>query len=285
MPEGDWEMRGSPTGDDFPVPLAPGAKRVTAAEAQVVEATFVRLVENLLQALDAVPDPLHQVDVPVRDWSQEARPIERPAGLVPGPGPTSAGLIFDLNTRNWLGKVRGRVVVEVRSLAHRGRLAAEGFDDRPITRLELESLLNDAAHRAAQEDTWHLLIFGSPTGWSPDAHQLATGTGPLPFSDRRVSVVLFDAASGHFGWSELDEKVLPLREVFSGDVDADTLQRARQFLAKHLALYQSLGVDTLVTNLGINPNAALRVMRLLAAEGGLHLTAADDIGLVLVSPD
>src|SRR5262249_55229363 len=135
------------------------------------------------------------------------------------------------------------------------------------------------------EDAWHLLVLGSPTDWAADAQQLATGTGPLPFSDRRVSVVLFDAASGRFAWSELDEKLLPLREVFAGDVDAEVLQRARWFLGDHLALYESLGVDTLVTGLGVSRNAALRVMRLLAATEGLHLTVVDDAGLVLTGGD
>ncbi len=171
------------------------------------------------------------------------------------------------------------MVIEARNLAHLERFAEQRYDDRPVSRTELESLLNDAARRAADAETWHLLILDSPTGWTDDARQFVTGKGPRPFRDRLVSVVPFEELSGRFLLDETDERVSAFKEAFSMDLDGPTLERARRFLDRYFELNNSISLETLVEELAIGRKAGIQIVRLLVVEGRFALDVLEDQGI------
>jgi len=271
---------------------AAGRPAISAAEARVAEESFLRLVENSLQSIREVTDPCRQVVIAVKDWSKIARATRRTMGLTQAASPLKpvrqpaascplgAGLRYDLCSRG-LAWRRGRVVIEADHLARVSRFAAERWDDQPVSRIELESLLNEIAREAAQEETWHLAILGSPTGWTVEARDFVSGRGVRPFRDRLLSVVLLLSDTAEFLYGETDERLAPFREAFSSDVDAAILQAARDFLEDYFQLDDSLSLQTLVGELGISRRAAIQVFRLLAAEGQYVLDLLDDLGMVL----
>ncbi|MFW6171170.1 MAG: hypothetical protein ACODAD_11820 [Planctomycetota bacterium] len=188
----------------------------------------------------------------------------------------------DVRKRHWLGGLKGRVVLEARGLAHMERFATEGYDDQPVNRAELESLLNKTARRAADIATWHAVIVHSPTGWTEEARQFAMGQGSRPFHDRLTSVVLFDAASTRFLMDEKDEKLLSLRDAFEAGMDEDTFDRVRRFIKDYFQLHNSLSMETLVQELGISRKAAVRAFKVLSATGAYDLNVLDEVGMVLI---
>ena len=135
---------------------------VSSSQACLAERTFVRLVEDALQDVTEVRDPLRGVTLRVRDWRRVRRPADALSGSWSGAGgakaigkpaascPRGNAVRFDLRQRNLLGRLRGGAVVEVRNLTRVEQYAAAGCDDQPISRQELESFLNDAARRAAR---------------------------------------------------------------------------------------------------------------------------------------
>lgn len=272
-----------------------GRPAISAAEASLAEETFLRLVENTLHPIQQVRDPVREVDIPVENWSRVARPMdtvekqeaverrEQGQETTLDVFPLDPVAIFDLSKRGWVGQTQGRAVIEARNLSHMERLARDGYDDQAVSRIELERVLNDAAHRAADGQTWHMLILASPTGWTDDARAFATGRGPRAFRDRLVSLVLFDNESTSFLPNETDEKLVSLRDSFSEDMDQETLDLARDFLAKYFQLHSSISLDHLVNELGISRKGALRVFNLFSAMGAYSLETVDKAGIVLAA--
>ena len=189
-------------------------------------------------------------------------------------------MIYDLE-KCTLFQRRARVVIEAYNLVHLEWYAEQGYDDRPVSRMELESLLNETARRAADQQAWHLLILNSPTGWDAEARDFATGEGPRPFRDRLVSVVLFEHESGRFLLDHTDQRMLPFKEPLSTDVDGPTLQKARQFLDDYLDLNNSISLETLIKELAISRKVGTQIFRILSAEGRFGLDVLDDVGMVL----
>lgn len=281
-------------GDVQPPPEAPSLEAanaqcgIAAGQACLAEQTFLRIVENVLQTIREIRDPLRQVELRPGDWRKlrtqtHAPRAPQPAargGLaaddLPAPCPRRAGVRYDIRQRNLTGGVRGHVVVEAVNLARVERFAADGCDTGPFTQMELESFLNTAAGRAADADAWHLLILASPTGWTAEAGDFATGQGPRPFRDRAVSVVLYDAAEGRFLFDPLDERLRRLRDAFSADLDQATFQAACDFAREHLMLNESLGLETLVRQLGLGRRVAERIFRLLAASDQFSVVEMDE---------
>jgi predicted Ser/Thr protein kinase len=274
---------------------AEGRPVVTAAEARLAEATFFRLMENSLAPVSEVLDPHRGVAIAVKNWSKAAQRTERMFSvMVPGgqvakgnfPAascPRSAAMIFDLRKRGPLGKLLARAVIEVQSLVRLDRFAAQGFDDQPVCRLELESLFNGVSRRAAEADAWHLLILFSPTGWAADAVDFACGKGRLPFSDRLLSVALFDHGEGRFLWAGADEKLASFQEAFSTDLDEATLGKVQRFLQDYFALNDSISLDALIGQLGISRRAGVRAMKWLAFTGRYGIQTLDEVGMVLTA--
>jgi hypothetical protein len=272
---------------------AEGRPVVSAAEARLAEDTFLRLVENCLPSIAPITDPCRGVAIAVKSWSRSAYRRDRALQLRPGDGPEQATLpwlecgprgaevVFDLRKRVWWGPPQGRVLIEVRNLAHLERLAAEGYDDRPITRIDLESLLNDTSRRAAVLNTWHVLILHNPTGWTDEAKEFVLGKGPRPFHDRLVSVVLFEQGSSQFLMDETDEKLLPMKEAFSAEMHEATFAKARQFVEEYFELHNSLALETLLRELGISRKAGVRVFKVLSATGAYGLESLEEVGMVL----
>ncbi len=265
---------------------------VSAADAELAEETFFRVVENALAEVSEVVDPVRQAVISVGDFSQRrtrraADDDSSAAGAVSDAsrragihGPSGDRMVYEVRQRG-LWKTTARVVVEARSVLHAGRFAAEGYDDQPVAATELESLLNRIARQAADEKTWRLVILASPTGWTDEALQMASGAGPRPFRDRLVSVVLYDRDRARFRWAETDERLAAWREAFSADVSAAVLERARQWIGRHFAEHASIALATLVEQLGISRKAADQVCRILAAEGLCVCESMKDVGTVL----
>ena len=261
---------------------------IAARQASLAEQTFLRIVENVLQTLPEIRDPLREVDLRPGDWRKlraqtdrlsEVRPMPRQvksADELYGPCPRGTIVRYTVRQQNLIGSVRGHVLVEVVHLARVERLAVDGRDAEPQTQMELESFLNAAAGRAAAADAWHLLILASPTGWTAEARDFATGQGPRPFRDRAVSVVLYDAVENRFVFDALDEKLRRLRDAFSADLDQATFQAACDFAREHLMLNESLGLDTLVRQLGVGRRVAERIFRLLAASDQFSVVEIDE---------
>jgi len=271
---------------------AEGSK-VSARQAALAEQTFLRIVEDALHGVSQIRDPLRDFDLPVGDWRKIREQTDRLSQLRPAwggrlPPDTSQGafprgvtLRHEVRQRNLTGSVRGHVLVEACNLARIERFAGDGADAEPLTQMELEGLLNTAARRAADAGAWHVLILASPTGWSPEARDFATGQGPRAFRDRCVSVVLYDAAEGRFLINSLDEKLRGLQDAFSSDLDEATFEAARQFARAHLIMNDSLGMDTLMHELSMGRRAAERVFRLLATSDDFCVVELDDACKVL----
>ena len=95
--------------------------------------------------------------------------------------------VYELGARKWLGQSSGRVKIEARSLIRSERIAVTGSDDQPVTRIDVEAALNEVTLRAAREETWHLVVLNSPTGWTSDACRFVCRMSPDSFQDRWVS--------------------------------------------------------------------------------------------------
>lgn len=267
--------------------------KVSARQAALAEQTFLRIVEDALHGVTQIRDPLRDFDLPVGDWRKIREQTDRLSQLRPAPGrceptdqsqgafPHGVTLRHEVQQRTLTGGVRGHVLVEACNLARIERFAADDVDAEPLTQMELEGLLNTAARRAADAGAWHVLILASPTGWSPEARDFATGQGLRPFRDRCVSVVLYDAVEGRFLMDSLDEKLRGLQDAFSSDLDEVTYEAARQFASAHLILNDSLGLDTLMHGLSIGRRAAVRVFRLLATSDDFCVVEVDDACKVL----
>lgn len=290
----DHEGQPPPTA---PAPEAASAQRgIGARQAFLAEQTVLRIVENVLQTIGEIRDPLREVDLRPGDWRKIRTQTDPPrapqaAGRAiptddsPESCPRGTTMRYEVRQRTLTGGVRGHVVVEAANLVRVERFAADGCDAEPFTQIELESLLNAAASRAAGVDAWHLLILASPTGWTAEACDFATGRGPRPFRDRVVSVVLYDAAEGRFLFDPLDEKLRRLRDAFSSDLDQATFQAACDFAREHLMLNESLGLEMLVRQLGVGRQVAERIFRLLAASDQFRIVEIDDACKVLARRD
>jgi hypothetical protein len=170
----------------------------------LAEQTFLRRVHNLLTASGELWDPCRQTAVRV---PRPLRPTHRVNRLVAvrrtafdqmcrwrwlDDCPHGAEVLFDLRRYTWWGRLRGRVLVELHSLARLELFAAAGYDDGPATRAEVEQILNRSWRRAAAEQIPHLVVLFSPTGWTPEADDFVRGQDDSAFRDPLVSVGLFD---------------------------------------------------------------------------------------------
>lgn len=284
--------------NDQPAPAeAGGQAAVSSSQACLAERTFVRVVEDALQDVTEVRDPLRGITLPVQDWRRVRSPADALSGSWSGAGgakvvgksaatcPRGNAVRFDVRQRNLLGRLRGRAVVEVRNLTRVEQYAAAGCDDQPISRQELESFLNDAVRRAARAEAWHLLILASPTGWTKEAVEFATGGNPSSFRDRLVSVVMYQHTEGRFLRNETDEKLGSFRDAFSTDLDAATYAKARKIIDEHLLLRDSIELSTLVRECGVSRKAAARVFRILELSGSLCAAEIEGTGKVLLRRD
>jgi serine/threonine protein kinase len=258
---------------------AAGRTAISAYGAWLAEKSFLRMIEGTLRTRHEVTDPYRGVIVPVKNWSRIRRETGGGCRVTQGETrlsgeleslircPSAARVVFDVRKRSLWGTVRGRVVIEICHLANVDRFVREGYDDQPVSRTDLESLLNGTAVRAATSDAWHVLILASSTDWTTEARDFVTGRGPRPFRDRLVSVVIYDEASGRFLFDELDEKLSQFKNAFASDLDEATMARARKFIDEYLMMRDSIGIDTLVSELGISEKAADRVFRILESSG------------------
>jgi serine/threonine protein kinase len=271
---------------------AQGRTVVKTGDVEVRVETFLRRVANALQTLEDVKDPLRGVVIPVPSWSKAARRVSGPEGIVTklrAASPQSPRhsvldslhVVYELGARSWLGRSTGRIIIEARSLVRSERFAADGCDDRPIERIVVETALNGAALRAAREETWHLVILGSPTGWTSDACRFVTRTDPDSFHDQNVSAVLSDSEAGRFLSPHNDEKLSSFRTAFEANDDSTMLDWARLFLRDYLGDNSSITHETLAQKLGINRATGIRAMKLLAESGNYNLEFVDGVGWVM----
>jgi len=276
---------------------AEGRPAVSAYGAWLAEKRFVRTVEQRLEAIAEVADPCRGTKLPVKDWRKIRREahrlLEMPSDSdsletncsAPVRYPSGVRLIHDVRARNLLGRLRGRVVIEALNLAHVERLAADGWDDQPVSREDLEVLLTGTVERAAKAGAWHLLILASPTGWTPEARQYAVGKGVHPFRDRWVSVVLYEDEPEGFGMDGLDEKLWPWRDVFDAELDEPTLARVRKHVEECLMVNNAIGLDALANELNISRRAAEKAFQVLASTGRFSVATVKDLGQFLSKID
>ena len=126
------------------------------------------------------------------------------------------------------------------------------------------------------------MVLYSPTGWTDESRDFVLGKGTLAFHDRRVSGLLFEPRSARFLMNETDEKLPPLKEAFSMDLDDIAFAKARQFIQEYFELNNSLALDTLVRELKISCKAGIRVFKLLSASEDYGLDTMEGVGMVLV---
>jgi len=265
---------------------------VKAGDVGVLVETFLRRVSNALQTLQEVKDPVRGVVVPVRDWEKVARRIGGREGILRQPASPQARssrtqvcnnllVVYELAARNWLGQQAGRIKIEARSLVRGERLAARGSDEQAMERIDVETVLNEAAVRAGREGNWHLEILCSPTGWSSDACRFVCRTNAASFHDRLVSGILFDSETGRFLTPHNDEKLSCFQQAFSVAEDSTMLDWARLFLREYLDDNESITHETLAQKLGINRATGIRAMKLLAESGHYNLEFVEGVGWVM----
>ena len=269
---------------------AEGRPAISAAQARLSEQTFLRLVENYLGSLSDPVDPIGGEPLGVKNWSALASRTDRQSHLrrlldpqrrdAPCDGyPVGLELVCDL-ARWRLAGPRAPVVIRARCLSHIETFAAEGFDDRAVTRMELESMLNDVARQAFEKRAWHLLILASPTGWAADAVDFVVAAGPGAFRDRLVSVVLYDQDQGAFLASEGDERLATYREAFSLVLDAD-FEKAREFIREFIKDHDVVWLDVFLKEMDMPREIGVRVFRALGASKEFRLVEPDDGDMIL----
>ena len=265
---------------------AEGRPAISAAQARLSEQTFLRLVENYLGSLSDPVDPIGGEPLGVKSWSALASRTDRQSHLRRLLGdascdgyPAGMELVCDL-TRWRLAGPRAPVVIRARCLSHIETFAAEGFDDRAVTRMELESMLNDVARQAFEKRAWHLLILASPTGWAANAVDFVVAAGPRAFRDRMVSVVLYDQDQGAFLASEGDERLTGYREAFSLVLDAD-LESAREFIRRFIKENEVVWLEVFLTEMAMPREMGVRIFKALGAGREFRLHQADDGDMIL----
>jgi serine/threonine protein kinase len=257
------------------------------------EKTFLREVASRLQGVTEVVDPRRGTRIEVTDWNTFGHPagartrrgVPVPGGVALGrlapPRELGAGMIYHLRRRHWWGRITARATVGVQNLANGEQLTDAEENRHPTNRLELESLLNHVAQHAAGARAWHLFLLRSPTGWTDDARDWATGKGARPFRDPLVSVVLFDEQAGTFLFDDTDEKVAPFKDAFTSTLTEDDIGAARKFIFDYLLVKNSISLQTLVDELALNRKTAQRIFRMLAASGELKHDVVAGVGEVL----
>ena len=96
-----------------------------------------------------------------------------------------------------------------------------------------------------------------------------------------MSVVLFEEESNRFLLNELDEKVWPIKDFFSSDLDEATMSTARKFIEDYLMLNDAVGLDVLAKELGIGQKAATRVFQVLECSGHFDVATIQGMGQFL----
>jgi hypothetical protein len=133
------------------------------------------------------------------------------------------------------------LVLECRFLSRPERIAAQLYDAEPINENELTTVLNELSTQAKKAGSFHVVLIGSPTGWTERAVSLVTQKTPLKgFRDRRAAVVLWDLHTEKVFMDTSDERlwafwVLVAPKEYAAKV-SDCVARIREVLARRNSL-------------------------------------------------
>jgi excisionase family DNA binding protein len=212
---------------------------VTAEEARSLEEHMIRSFGQRLEEVDEVPDPLAKRSIRLQQCRVKHQ-IEMGCAGREDNGPANRISRFSLKSGGW-GRPVSSLVLECRFLSRPEKIAAQHYDAEPINENELTIVLNELSTQAKKAGSFHVVLIGSPTGWTERAVSLVTQKTHLKgFRDRRVAVVLWDLHTEKVAMDPSDERlwafwVLVAPKEYAAKV-SDCVARIREVLARRNSL-------------------------------------------------
>lgn len=245
----------------------------------VEEEAFLRSFAQRFEGVERLTDPLTGRELILRD----ARVKHAVSGGSGGDGdvPGNRGSVFRIKTGGW-GRPITQVVVEGRFCSHPEAIAQRGYDAEPIDAQELLAMLNETSASAQKDGAFHVVLMGSPTGFSPQAVEAARGARKgSRFRDERVGYALCDLAGETVVLDEADERLWPFWAVLDPPRHEAKVAECVEAIGGQLARSGSVTLDEAVAQCGGEGSWVEAAMRRIASRGAHDLDDIEGIGLVL----
>jgi hypothetical protein len=122
-----------------------------------------------------------------------------------------------------------RLVLDLRVYAHLEMYAKHDADNRPATREDLLSVVNEAVREAESADTPHLVTVASPTGWTDSIEQtVSNGNGIGASFSRLLGIVLVDLSERQFIYDDSDSLVTENLQLFTFETPSESVAECEQ---------------------------------------------------------
>ena len=256
-----------------------GKPAVTPAEALLAEETFLRSFAQRLEEIHELPEPLSDMTIRLSD----ARVKHRIESDYRGKNevPSNRTSRFQLLAGGW-GKPKACLILAARFLSRPDKLKSAGYDAEPVTDDELTALLNGLAREAERGDCFHVVLLGSPTGWSDTAAGLVTGKGTSrPFRDRRVAAALAHLHTDRTVLDEDDTRLWPFWELLAPQKYSTRVSDCGQNILQTLAGRKSLTLAEARAACGGWEGWVDAAVEELKQSGGLLVQEHEDQGIVI----
>ncbi|MFP4107219.1 MAG: helix-turn-helix domain-containing protein [Phycisphaerae bacterium] len=245
----------------------------------VEEEAFLRTFAQRFEAVEVLPDPLREREIPLRE--ARVKHMLRETRKGPDGVPGNRTSIFRIKVGGW-GKPMSHLFVQGRFCCHPDRIDSDGYDAEPIGSEELLAMVNDVAAEAKKADAFHVVLASAPVGWSEEA--VAALTSPAassPFRDRRVGVALEDLAAGKVHLDESDERLWPFWAILDPSRHEAKVRACMEVICGRLTEAGSVSRGEAEELCGADSTWAAEAMRHVANKAGYHLDDIEGVGLVL----
>ena len=215
-----------------------GKPVVTSEDAGLLEESFLRSFGQRLEEIEELPDPLTGRTIQLRKArvKHEIGASEFAGGKFHG----SRVSRFALKTGGW-GKPSANLVLEGHFLCRLESLGTCSYDAEPIGEAELALILNGLCAGAKKVGVFHVVLLGSPTGWTEQAVSLIIkARSSQAFRDRRVAVVLRDIHTDAAYMDASDERLWPFWSLVAPAEFASKVSQCIQAIQEVLARKNSL---------------------------------------------
>lgn len=249
----------------------------------VEEEAFLRTFAQRFEAVEVLPDPLREREIPLRD--ARVKHMLRETRKGPDGVPGNRTSIFRIKVGGW-GKPMSQLFVQGQFCCHPDRIDSDGYDAEPIGSEELLAMVNNVAAEAKKSDAFHVVLASAPVGWSSEAVEAVRNPAAgSPFRDRRVGVALEDLATGEVHLDESDERLWPFWAILDPARHEAKVRACVEAIGGRLSQAGSLSVPEAEALCGRDATWAVEAMRRVCSEGGFHLDEIEGVGLVLSGAD